>query len=304
MPGDCSRRNVEACEDLDRHVRAIDWTDDAIEFGSPERALVGTWMQASRIVEHAMRRLYPQYDQRETMTRWVSIRIWEKITGTAVESNPNAWNWKGLWNPLVGSSFSGWCRDLATSMGKWNGKRVLHSTTLLESDLANDEDDYNPMTDEAASRPIGVGGGGDIFAEHPDLKVFRPVGRARDMMMRWFTDERADLVIRYARDNGMWHPSMTELSDQVAGALMLMPLRRDIAPMLEDMADDLGLPTALKAAYWPTQTSRINKARERDKDFATLLDLVTRERRRLGGLTIEADIWLELGTMATQLATV
>lgn len=298
-PGNCARSNVEACEDLDRHVRAIDWDERAVEFGSRERQLVGSWMQASGIVADAMRRLYPDPSQRETMVRWVSVRLWEKITGTALESNPNAWNWAGLWNPLEPTSFAGWARELSLSLAKWNGRRVLKSRTLLESDLRNEEDDYDPMVDRADSKPVGMAQSDDIFRDHPGLMVFRPVGRVRDELMKAFTDERAAGVVRFARENGMWHHSLDTLPDEVVGALMLMPLKREVGRLVELADDPLHLPRELKAAYWPTQLSA---KRMRDRDYADLRRLVLEAARERG--VNDYDVWLSLGTAAARLATV
>ena len=52
-----------AREELDRHVRGIDWTDRAVEFGSRERMLAAAWMQQTDLVEGEMRRLYPVEEQ-------------------------------------------------------------------------------------------------------------------------------------------------------------------------------------------------------------------------------------------------
>ncbi|MBT1164559.1 hypothetical protein [Bifidobacterium felsineum] len=290
-PGLRISRDETARAELDRHVKGIDWTDRAVEFGSPERYRVALWMQATDLVYGEMRRLYPIKEQRIMMTRWVEERVFEKITGIPMVSNSKQWNWNGLWNPLEPTSFCGWVRRVSIPLAQWNAKRVLKSKTIPAS-LLEEEDGDNPTFEKAAAR---LDKGTGIFDQWPDLKVPRPAGQLRDRLLDMATNGTDVDAIRMMRRIGLWDPSLDVLEPGMQAALMLAPLPADSET---DMLDaDLGLEDSLelKRLYWPTQTSRRRVWQPG----------LRRELTRVSRLNhvIEYETILRLGTAAARILT-
>lgn len=284
----------EARAELDRRVKAIRWTDRAIEFGSPERLKVAGWLNGTDLVYGEMRRLYPVEEQRQTMTRWVLGRVSEKITGIPIDSKSSQWNWNGLWDPNEPTSFCGWARRVSIPLAQWNAKRVLKSRTVAASVL-EDEDGHNPAYDDADSRNAlqQPGGGLDVFDRHPDLRVPRPVGKIREDLMRAATNGVAMDAIRLAREQGGWHPSLDGLDDGLVAALLLAPIPMSLAPMMERFDADPAMRDAIRL-YWPTQTSK-RRVYQPDLQRAVAKAAAMRGVR-------EWEILLDLGTMAARLA--
>lgn len=282
-----------AREELDRHVRGIDWTDRAVEFGSRERTLAAAWMQQTDLVEGEMRRLYPVEEQRDTMTRWVTVRVFEKITGVPVESKSTQWNWNGLWDPTEPTSFCGWVRRISLPLAQWNAKRVLKTRTPSASAFET-EDGHNPVYDDASSTSVAGGSMASApFERDPTLRVPRPVGRIREQMMRAVTDGTCEDAIRIARDAGLWDHTLDRLDANTACMLMLAPIPQDMAPLLEhDPHPWTGMHDAVRL-YWPTQTSR-RRVWQPDLKRAV-------QRVAAANDVTEFDVIRELGTMAARL---
>lgn len=282
-----------AREDLDRHVRGIDWTDRAVEFGSRERMLAAAWMQQTDLVEGEMRRLYPVEEQRDTMTRWVTVRVFEKITGVPVESKSTQWNWNGLWDPTEPTSFCGWVRRISLPLAQWNAKRVLKTRTPSASAFET-EDGHNPVYDDASSTSVAGGSMASApFERDPTLRVPRPVGRIREQMMRAVTDGTCEDAIRIARDAGLWDHTLDRLDANTVCMLMLAPIPQDMAPLLEhDPHPWTGMHDAVRL-YWPTQTSR-RRVWQPDLKRAV-------QRVAAANDVTEFDVIRELGTMAARL---
>lgn len=299
-PGLCRRKNFRECDELDRRVAGLDWSDAARAWGSAERRRVAQWMIQSRIVDDVMRQLYPQQDKREVMTKWVTVRVWEKIVGASIESNPNLWNWDNLWNPLEPTSFCGWVRGLARSLAQWNGKRVLRSRVLSEADMRKVDDEgkpYDAIGERADVHPLIRSGryAADAFARHPDLLVYRPVGDLRERMTRMLAERGVDGVTAWAREAGVWHASMDDLPADQAATLMLQPLTRNQARLVSGMRAPLDLADGLADTYWPTQlaTPQVTERRLR-----ALRDMV-RATAKENGVSCH-HVWCVLGSMAAR----
>lgn len=299
MPRPCPRRDTAACDELDEHVAALRWSDAALEYGSKQRMMVAVWLRHARIVDDAMRRLYPQPGKRERMTQWVTVRIVEKILGRPIESNANAWNWSGLWNPLMRSSFCGWARDLASVVAKGGQRRILSNRTAVESDLVRDagDDGYDPMVDRADSSPLTMGVDRfDPFLHYPGLMVPRPTGRTRLMLNDLMLAHGPEETMTRAREIGVWHHSLDPLDPGVAAALLLQPLTMSAARVLPRL-DVHGMPVGLLERYAPTQTARMT--RRPDALLRRMVDGQAEARH-----VAEATVWLELGTAAARLLAV
>lgn len=280
---------------LDRHVRAIDWNTQAVEYGSRQRLKVAEWLHMTDLVYGEMRRLYPIEEQRQTMTRWVSVRIFEKITGTPVESKASQWNWNGLWDPTENTSFCGWARRLSISIAQWNAKRVLHDKTISTTTLEHD-DGYNPAYDRADSTNPLTSLGLRVFDEYPNLRIPRPVEGDRADLIQMVTDNPdATGFKRRLIQTGLWDHSLEPLDDQTVAALMLAPISVKTAPLMEHASYRYQYDRELLRLYWPTQTSR---RRVREK---RLREEITRAARR-NNVETERDIITDLGTVAAILA--
>ncbi|MBT1161848.1 hypothetical protein [Bifidobacterium sp. SO1] len=290
MSGDPAAR-----DELDRHVKSLNWDAHAIEYGSRQRLKVAEWLHTTDLVYGEMRRLYPIEEQRQTMTRWVGIRIFEKITGMPIESKSSQWNWNGLWDPTENTSFCGWVRRLAVSIAQWNAKRVLKNKTVSTTTLEH-EDGYNPAYDRADSTNPLASLGLRVFDEHPDLHIPRPVEGERDRLMRLVTD-RPDATgfKRELITCGLWDHSLEPLDDQTVAALMLAPIPLKVAPLMEHASYRYEYEPELLRLYWPTQTSRRKVSQPR------LREAVSRAARQ-NRLPVTQPIITDLGTVATLLA--
>jgi hypothetical protein len=280
-------------DELDARVRAIDWTDAACEYDSPERHLVASWAAQSDLVPSALGRLFPDDQQRERMIEYTMVRVVEKILGVAIESKSAQWNWGNLWDPREDTSFCGWCRRLAYSVARTNAGRVLHPKTVNGSGMEND-DGYNPAWDSKDSKPLMTVAPDELFAEHPDLAVPRPVGGSRERMDALLRLNGPARTLRWLRRCGYWDASMDGLDPDVALALLSAPVPRARAmqlPLLfagrERMAE----------LYARTQTAKPDQ-----RHLGELRREVTAAARENGER--EWHVWTRLGTAAAQLASV
>lgn len=285
--------DTQARNELDQHVRALTWTDKDIEYGSAQRLQVAEWLHATDLVYGEMRRLYPIEEQRQTMTRWVGIRIFEKITGMPIESKSSQWNWNGLWDPMEQTSFCGWVRRLSIKIAQWNAKRVLKTRTVNTTTLEH-EDGYNPAWDRAdTTNPLSALGT-RIFDEHPDLRIPRPVEGDRAMLTAMVTNNpNATGLKQRLQQLGLWDHSLDPLDDQTVAALMLAPIPLNVAPLMEHATYQQTYDPQLLRLYWPTQTSRRKISQPR------LLEAVTAATRP-GWKQI--DVIKDLGSVAALLA--
>lgn len=285
--------SIEERDELDRRVRAIDWNDVAVEFRSPQRCHVAAMMVESGLIGARLRPLFPNRGQWETMVEYTTVKLTEKIIGIGLGSKTGQWNWEGLWDPHMETSFSGWVRQTAVSVAKRNGRRVLHGGHELTASRFEDEDGYNPVWDDRSSSPVNVGAApGGPFDLVPDLTVPRPIGADRRMLTRLLTDEGAEAMTARARAMGWWHPTLDEVgSDGVCAALLLQPVSRRqkgaLAAMLPDVA-------CLARLYEATQMS------SEPRDVGPLRRRVAAEAQRLG--CVEWEVWCRLGTAAARLA--
>lgn len=315
MPKRRMSDDERARDELDAHVRAIDWTPAALEYGSRERMLVASWLDATDLVYGEMRRLYPVEEQRETMTRWVTIRLIEKITGRPIESKSSQWNWDGLWDPTnvddEGNkvSFCGWARRTSLPLAKWNARRVLKRRAIAASAL-EDEKGNNPAFDRASSdnalAPVAPG----LFEDHPDLRVPRPAGASRTLLWGRLDAglravgpgldadserRRAELYTALGgecRRLRLWDRSMDSIGLRDALTLLLAPLPDRVAPLMEGLASPWPMARAVRL-YWPTQTARPRGDEGR----------LRREVSRVAQANdvLEWDVQAALGTMAARL---
>ena len=284
--------SIDDRNDLDRRVRAIDWNDKAVEFGSPERCRVAAMMVESKLVEARLRPVYPQTEQWKIMSEYTTMKIAEKIIGRSLGSKSAQWNWEGLWNPREEASFSGWVRQLAYVVARTNARRVLHPTGAIPASRFEGEDGFNPVWDAQSSKPLGTPATSSPFDRVPDLIVPRPIGVDRTLLTRTLTDEGAAAVVTRARAMGWWHRSLSGVdSDGLRAALLLQPLPRAsrgiLARTLPDMEELAGL-------YEATQMSTVVK------DVTSLRRAVMRRAIRDG--VVEWQVWCRLGTAAARLA--
>jgi hypothetical protein len=273
---------------LDGRVRAIDWDEAACALGSPQRREVASWLAGTDLVDSQMRRLFPDAGQRERMAEYTSVRVTEKITGLAIESNAASWNPNNLWDPKRGTSFCAWARRLAYAVARQNAPRVLHPRAMTMTRLEH-EDGYNEAVDESSSTMLMAGGSDDVFDAHPDLRVPRPVG---EDTARWRALARRSGAAGAAsamRGSGLWDASLDVLDDEEAAALMLAPVRADLEPVFARQVGDM----ELAELYWPTQLKRPVL-----RGMAELRRAVA-VRAESGGSS-EWSVWCLLGTAAAR----
>lgn len=306
------------CAELDARVRALDWTDEALEFGSPERHKVAEWLYESMIVDDTVRPLFPGQAQRAaTMVAYTREKLVEKILGQAISSKASQWNMDNMWTPLLGTSFCAWARQLSRQVALRNARRVLFEK-VSDASSREDEEGWNPVWDDRSSRSVTQSDVASLFDEHPRLTVPRPVGGLRGLMLDRIEgrkegdkkgaavaldglpaperhDEharRAGDALDVARRAGFWHPSLDDVEPLVAAGLMLEP----VPPHRRRLAAGM-LPAhwgRLLELYWPLQ----GHARRLDEAaFNRELDHV----RDLEGLDTSWQVLCRLGTVAARL---
>lgn len=285
--------NREQRDELDRRIRAIDWTGQACAWGSEQRMQVAAWAAQSGLIEDQLQRIFPNPGQAARMVEWLQPRLMEKITGVEIVSNRSTWNEYNLWDPTRDTSFCGWLRRLTVAMGKANPERVLRRPERNMSAWEDDEG-HNPVLDTIQA---DMGGSG-LFDRYPNLQVPRPVG------MEWAGwwhrlktgGIRVGELVGRLRTIGLWDGSLDVLDPQVALVLMLAPVPSVKARLLPAMFNDaMWRDTA--DAYWPSQTGRRLEEEEWD-----------RLRRQVETLAAcmripEWHVWRILGTNMARLLT-
>lgn len=242
-----------AADDLDAHVRGIDWTTPgATDWGSPERFRVAGWVASTDLVDREVHRRIPrQPDRAARMFEWCEPRVTEKITGVEMASLSRQWNRRNLWDPTMETSLCGWVRRTVESLVLRNARRVLTGGPVNTGALERD-DGTNPLLDRlvAAERRASV------FADHPRMRIIRP-DRAQAARWRRLLDQAGDPertgeatreIAREARSLGL-ASDCDDVDDATVCALLLTPLpasRTDLLSRL-DYGMDLGDAPALLA---------------------------------------------------------
>lgn len=220
-------------DELDRRVQAIDWTDEARAFGSPQRQELADWMLRSGMVEEEIRKSFRNPAQAERMLEYTQPRMVEKVTGVPIVSNPAQWNTGNILDPQPDWSFCGWVRHTTYAISHRNARRVLHppvkDTTSYET-MGEDEDDARTVFDRADTRPL-TPTVPNLFDAHPGLWVLRPdppqATMMRGQVARYGTGIVPELIYGTVLDN----PQYRQMEPGDVAALLLTPLPKSQAPV-------------------------------------------------------------------------
>ena len=280
-------------DDLDGHVRGIDWsTPEAVAPGSPERLRVAGWVASTDLVDREVRRSIPRQAERaERMVEYCAPRITERITHEEIVSRSSQWNRNNLWDPTLGTSLCGWVRRTVRALVHVNAGRVLNGGDLNTGALERD-DGSNPLLDRLAA----VEDVGNVFDGHPRMRIIRPDRPLRDRWLAMLTgpDGKRE-VAREARRLGLAR-DCPDVDDGTVCALLLTPLTRAQARRLEDADYGVALGDAPRL-YALAETRRLS-----ERESGALRAAV--EHAAASNGMGEADVLALLGGRAARLAAV
>lgn len=300
--------NRTARDELDSRVKSIDWNPAALQYGSTERKMVASWLFDTDLIIEELYQRYPVPSQRAIMLDYVTTRLYEKITGQAVESNQEAWNMDGLWDPTINTSFCGWARRTAVVIAKWNAKRVLHSREIAESTLQDDGDEKEnttPLLERRATVDLTGSASSSVFDIYPTLQVPRPLGADRERFSRYLpygnhaTEDKVASLAQECRKSGWWHSSLNQLDELTAVTLLLAPLSDKAACLLEQSATKFANTTATQALaheYALSQTAHTKRVNMPELKRALIARAQTDD-------LLEWQVITQLGTLAARLVS-
>ena len=277
-------------DELDRRVQAIDWTDEARAFGSPQRLQLVDWMLSSRMVEDEIRKSFRNPAQAERMIEYTRPRMVEKVTGTPIVSNPAQWNPGNILDPQPDWSFCGWVRRTTYTISHRNARRVLHpqvrDTTSYET-MGEDGDDRLTVFDLAGTRPLVPVTPG-LFDAHPRLWVLRPDPPQAQAMRARVERLGVDIMPAMIAGTVLDNPEYRHLEPGDVAALLLSPLPQGSLALAARMTPPRY--RQLMSLWAPTQL-----ASPRRVDGAAL-------RRELDSLGGDIRAWRTVGTVVARLS--